>query len=90
MIEPSAHVITMTASHRPGYTRQVLEALSRCDGIESYRLLPCLEPGDDRVRELFESVAFMPCELIVQKNRLGCGTNTLFARSNAVLRGRIS
>ena len=69
----------MTASRRPGYTRQVLEALLRCDGVEDYRLLPCLEPGDDRVRELLESVTFMPCEPTVHESRLGCGANTLFA-----------
>jgi hypothetical protein len=75
----NAWIITFTASHRPKYTSEVLRALSQCRGIEKYQLLPCIEPGNDSVRTLFESVSFAECRLTVHRERLGCGANTLFA-----------
>jgi hypothetical protein len=79
MKTPALKIITMTASHRPQYTCQVLEALARCRGIQDYLLMPSLEPGHDDVRSLFEAVSFAECRPVVHRERLGCAANTLFA-----------
>jgi hypothetical protein len=72
-------VITFTASHRPKYTGEVLAALALCRGVEKYLLLPCVEPGNDEVRALFDAISFAECHVTVHPERLGCGANTLFA-----------
>ncbi|HUE69711.1 MAG TPA: hypothetical protein VMP01_02385 [Pirellulaceae bacterium] len=38
-------VIAITAYRRPAYTREVLDALAKCDGIADWILLPNVEPG---------------------------------------------
>lgn len=70
-------IITMTAWRRPGYTKQVIDNLKNCIGIEEYTLLPTIEPGFPDVIELFSNIP--NCEVIVNDERLGCGKNTLKA-----------
>jgi glycosyltransferase involved in cell wall biosynthesis len=72
-------VITLTASHRPQYLRQVLDALARCDGVTDYLLLASLEPGNDEVREIIEQVSFLEIQAVVNARRLGCAPNTFYA-----------
>ena len=76
-------IITMTASDRPKYLRQVLDALSRCTGIEEYTLIPCIEPGNEEVRQILERVSFVETQLEFNEQRLGCAPNTF----NALSRG---
>ena len=40
---------TMTAYRRPAYTGEVLTALTQCDGIADWILLPNVEPGHEEV-----------------------------------------
>jgi hypothetical protein len=46
-------VITMTAYRRPAYTREVLAAMAKCDGIADWLLLPNVEPGNEEVIAAF-------------------------------------
>ena len=70
-------IITMTAYKRPEYTKKVLDNLQKCIGFEDYTLLPTIEPGFPEVIELFRNIP--NCEVVVNDERLGCGTNTLKA-----------
>lgn len=69
-------VITMTAYRRPEYTRQVLEALSRCDGIDDYRVLIHLEPDSPEVLQVAREARLARKTIVENVDRLGCGTNT--------------
>lgn len=68
-------VITMTAWRRPEYTKQVIDNLKNCIGIEEYMILPTIEPGYPDVLTPFNNLP--NCNLIVNDTRLGCGANTL-------------
>lgn len=72
-------VITLTAYRRPEYTRQVLDALSRCDGIDDYRVLIHLEPGNSEVRQVIQEARLAQKTLVENSDRLGCGGNTYCA-----------
>ncbi len=44
----------MTSYRRPAYTREVLAALAKCEGIAEWLLLlPNVEPGNDEVVAAF-------------------------------------
>lgn len=78
-------VITMTSYRRPAYTREVLSALARCDGIAGWVLLPNVEPGNDEVIQEFRNWSACESRLVVNKTRLGLNRNT----HAAVLRAHI-
>ena len=82
-------IITLTASSRPGYLRDVLGALSRCDGVDDVLLLPHVEPGNDEVRALIESVSFCPCESTWNPEQLGVNRNTHDALADGFARGDV-
>jgi len=74
-------VVTMTGFRRPEYQRKVLAALSRCEGVENWVLMPQVDPArrKDRregVREVFAE--FDACEQrpIFNRDRLGLNRNT--------------
>lgn len=69
-------VICMTSYNRPQYFRRVLEALSRCTGVENYVLVACIEPGNEENRALVEAVDFAECRPIFNRRKLGCTANT--------------
>lgn len=69
-------VITMTSYRRPDYTRQVLAALSRCEGVANWLLLANVEPGVDEVIEQFRSWNACESRLIVNDERRGLNLNT--------------
>ena len=56
-------ILTLQAYRRPEYLAQVLQALGRCEGIENYRLLIDVEPGDERVTELIKGISFCQTEV---------------------------
>src|SRR5258708_27676946 len=72
-------VITMVLYNRPDYTKAVLEALRRCDGIGDYLLLPHIEPGDEEVLALVKSIDFAGVKITLNRRRLGTGRNTFLA-----------
>lgn len=71
--------ITMTAFRRHRYTKQVLDALSACRGIEGCIFLPTLDPGPPHVREVFKSWDSCPMKLQYNEFKLGCNVNTYYA-----------
>lgn len=72
-------IITMTAFNRPKYLEAVLDALKVCDCIEGYTILARVEPGNQEVIDLLNSIDF--CEKVVTVNSqvLGNCMNTLAA-----------
>lgn len=75
-------VITSTQYNRPQYTKQMLEHLSRCEGIGEYTLVACVDPSDctDVIVSLLKESTFLS-DIIVNVNdtKLGCNTNTMKA-----------
>jgi hypothetical protein len=69
-------VITMTAFRRPEYTREVLAALARCDGIGNWLLLPNIEPGHDDVIAAFREWNATESQPLVNFRRRGLNRNT--------------
>lgn len=70
--------IVMTLCSRPKYTRQVLEALARCDGIETFAVAFFVEPVDQEVIDLAVRFRGPEC-VLVGNNRVGCNCNTYAA-----------
>src|SRR5437870_3482062 len=72
-------VITMVLYNRPDYTKAVLDALRRCDGIGEYLILPHIEPGNEAVQALAKGIDFARVQITVNRQRLGIGRNTYLA-----------
>jgi hypothetical protein len=64
-------VISITASHRPAYTAEVVESLKNCDNISNYKLIALLEPASEEVINIFKNIDFCDVELNINKKRLG-------------------
>ena len=64
-------VITMTAYRRPAYTHEVLTALSQCDGIADWLLLPNVEPGHEDVIDAFRQWSACESRLVLNEGRTG-------------------
>ncbi len=76
-------LITMTAYRRPDYTRQVLDALAQCEGIQDWRFAAFVEPGNDAVIELVRSFDACESTVTVNRERLGLNKNTYECISHA-------
>jgi glycosyltransferase involved in cell wall biosynthesis len=72
----SGKVITMVLFRRPGYTKQVIEALRSCDGIQDYLICPRIEPESEEVITLARGIDFAEVRVTINKRVLGCGLNT--------------
>jgi len=79
----SRKIITMVLWNRPDYTKAVLTALHQCEGVNDYLLLPHVEPGNDEVVSLAESIDFAEAQVTVNPERLGIGRNTYLAWQQA-------
>ncbi len=79
MNSKSQKVITMVLWNRPDYTRTVLAALRACEGIGDYLLLPHVEPGNEQVLALVNSIDFAETRVTLNPTRLGIGRNTYLA-----------
>lgn len=69
-------LITTVHFNRPDYTRQCLDHLSRCVGIENYTLLAYVEPGNEEVISLLRNFSACQSEVTVHPHRFGCNRNT--------------
>lgn len=65
-------VIVSPHYNRPAYTKRVLEALSKCRGIEDYLLFMSAEPGNEEVIDLLHTVDFCYTWINVNMKRMGC------------------
>ena len=72
-------VITMVLYNRPDYTKAVLDALRRCDGVDEYLILPHIEPGNEEVLALAKGIDFAATKITVNQEKLGIGRNTYLA-----------
>ena len=75
-------VVVMTLCSRPGYTRRVLDALSRCDDIDQFPVAMLCEPVDDEVIDLAKAFTLLPhvkSWVQVGQKRVGCNVNTYSA-----------
>lgn len=77
------NLITMTACNRPEYTRQVLDALAKCHGIEKYTLLAHIEPVSKEVEKLFHAWPHK-WRITVNGSRLGNIVNSCNVMDKAV------
>lgn len=79
------HALSLCLWRRPTYTRQVLEALSKCDGIQKYQLFVWIDgprnAGDEveAVRKLAHSIDFAPKIILARDFHVGCNLNTFGA-----------
>lgn len=75
-------LISMTMFRRPEYAKRVLEALSKCDGIEDYTLVISIDgspmhPGIRDLCRLFRESCIVDKIIILPANQqLGCNRNT--------------
>lgn len=74
--------VVMTLCSRPAYTRRVLDALARCDGVEDLPIILVCEPVSQEVIDL--AVAFhkrprIRATVLGQQSRAGCNVNTYTA-----------
>lgn len=85
-------VITSTQYNRPEYTKQMLEHLSRCDGVDEYTLVACVDPSENLnsiVSLLKEANFFYEVVINVNERKLGCNTNTLKALYSGIRRSDV-
>ncbi len=75
----NSKIITMTAYKRPEYTKQVIDSLSRCIGIDNYTLLIGIDPGYVSVSKLFYNIDFVKHEIFINHSLQGCSHNTYLA-----------
>jgi len=78
--------ITMTLFNRPKYTKLVLDCLSKCEDIEKYYLMIFVDPGNQEVVDLANSVKFVSKEVTTNKRKLGCDRNIYNAINNGFKR----
>jgi hypothetical protein len=74
--------IVMTLCSRPAYTKRVLDALARCDGIEDHRVILVCEPVCQEVIDLaveFHKRPGIRATVLGQQARAGCNMNTYTA-----------
>lgn len=67
--------LSISLYNRPEYTKILLYSLSKCYGIENYKIIICCDPGSDEVIDLAKSFKTHQTEVIINKNKLGCGLN---------------
>ena len=67
----------MTLYRRPEYTRRVLDNLLRCSGIEKYKIIIFVEPGNRHVIDMANTFNFKNKEVHLNKSILGCNRNIL-------------
>jgi hypothetical protein len=71
--------ISISLFNRPNYTKQVLNALEKCTGVEEYHIFIRAEPGESQEVKDTISIAHEFSHpnkrLIVNTKKLGCGIN---------------
>lgn len=72
-------VITLAAWRRPDYTKQVLDSIRRAHGVEDYALLIGVDgKGHEDVVKLVRSVDFVPSQVLINNQHVGCNLNTKY------------
>lgn len=69
--------LTLCAWRRPKYLQAVLDALSKCAGIEDYILYIGIDgDGGDETIEIARKVKFTLTDILLHTHRVGCNLNT--------------
>lgn len=74
--------VVMTLCSRPKYTRQVLDALARCDDVDKFPIALLCEPVSDEVVTIaaeFTKLPHIHAFVMVGQRRVGCNVNTYSA-----------
>ena len=79
----SKKIITMSVYNRPDYTRQVMEALTKCEGIGEYQIIIHADGYNEEVRDVVMSFEKLKWSYFENGQRLGCSENIM----NAVRHG---
>ncbi len=74
-------VITTTHHNRPFYTKEMLEYLSRCDGIRNYLVLFSIDGSNEEVISLCKKFNACESKILINKTPLGINKNTEFILS---------
>lgn len=64
--------VTVTAFRRPAYTRRTLESLSRCHGIQDYKVSILVDHGCDETLGVAKEFMSLGWRVAVPDGRLGC------------------
>lgn len=72
---PHNKIIVVTLYNRPQYTSETLGALGRCDGINDYKVLIHVDPGNSEVQRLANTWLHMNKEVFTNHARIGCNQN---------------
>tara|TARA_A100001518_G_C1222380_1_gene67498 strand:+ start:1075 stop:1980 length:906 start_codon:yes stop_codon:yes gene_type:complete len=67
-------IITSTHYNRPTCTKLMLDHLAKCEGIEDYRVICCVEPVNNIIPDLIESHP-LNTELVINERLLGLWEN---------------
>jgi len=69
-------VVSVALYNRAGYSRRVLDALAKCDGIGGYHVIFCVDKGDPAVLRLAEEhPGFRSRRVLAHGRRVGCDAN---------------
>lgn len=75
-------LITTPQYNRPQYTKRMLEALSKVNGIEDCRIIASVDRDEngnvnEEIVSLLKDIEFCPVSINISKERLTCNLNTL-------------
>lgn len=67
--------ISISLYNRPVYTKQVLDSLLKCEGIEEYHILIKIEPEVEDVIKLAQDFNHPHKKVVINNQKLGCSLN---------------
>ena len=67
--------LSISLYNRPKYTKQFLNHLEMCYGIEEYKIFISCDPGNKEVEEMAKQFRPKQTSLVINGKRLGCNTN---------------
>ena len=73
--------LSISLYNRPKYTKQLLDHLKLCYGIQEYKIFISCDPGNKEVEEMAKQFRPNQTTTIINAIRLGCNTNIFQALS---------
>lgn len=67
--------LTISLYNREEYTKELLNKLNQCNGVEEYDITICCEPGFKEIEKLAKNFRTNQTQVIVNNRRYGCNTN---------------
>ena len=72
-------VISIATYRRYKYTKQVLQHLAECKGIDKYMVLVNCEPGFPDIADMAKNFPGLKTDVVVHPEKLGCNRNIYFS-----------